>query len=217
MVEPDGRGHETDPRSVRSREALSRAVLELAAEGPVTQLTITDLCARAGVTRRTFYNHSSSPTALLRQVLTSELDRIGEQMREDTASPNVDLDRAVRRSFGGMIDHVRSHKAVYRDTESGRIHPDLYTLLSDHFIEALRHSVETSARRIPVIDGVTQQSRRYPASVELHVSYIAHAYAGVIETTLRNPDITTEFALDVVIASLPGWMLSKTDTDTQPG
>lgn len=202
-----GRDATADPRSVRSQDALFRAILALAAEGPITEVTITALCERAGVTRRTFYNHSESPIVLLKQVLTVELDLIGDRMRAETAEPDVDLSVAVRHSFGAMIDHVRRKRSIYQDARTGRIHPDLYVLLRDHFFGALRHSIDTSVRQIPEIDHVGPGSPRYPCAVDLHASYVANAYAGVIESAIEDPSVTTEFALDVVVASLPRWML----------
>jgi AcrR family transcriptional regulator len=207
MAADRGRDSAADPRSVRSREALSRAILALAAEGPVTEVTITALCERAGVTRRTFYNHSDSPVALLKQVLTAELDVVGDRMRADTAEPDADLTTAVRHSFGAMIGHVRRHRSIYRDAKTGRLHPDLYMLLRDHFFDALRHSIVTSVRRIPEIDRVRVGTSRYSSAVDLHAAYVANAFAGVIESAIEHPSVTTEFALDVVVASLPRWML----------
>ncbi len=194
---------------MRSQAALSRAILKLAAQQPVTDVTITALCQHAGVTRRTFYNHAESPVELLKQVLTAELDQVGAQMRAETAAPDVDLTVAVRRSLGAMIEHVRGKRSIYRDAKTGRIHPELYVLLSDHFYQAIRVSIVTSVRAIPDVDGVRVGSADYQAAVDLHASYIAHGYAGIIETALDNPMATTDFVLDIVVAALPGWMLDS--------
>src|SRR5882757_5725196 len=102
MARGAGRDRGPDPRSLRSQAALSRAILTLAAQQPVTEVTITALCQEAAVTRRTFYNHAGSPVELLEQVLTAELDQIGARMRAETALPDVDLSLAVRHSLGAI-------------------------------------------------------------------------------------------------------------------
>ncbi|WP_083895635.1 TetR/AcrR family transcriptional regulator [Nocardia jiangxiensis] len=209
MERRPGRDRRADPRSVRSRAALSRAILEVAAEQPIDRVTITALCERAGVTRRTFYNHAGSPVDLLKQVLTTELDEVGAQMRAESTRSDIDLSVAVRHSLGAILEHAHRNRSIYRDAATGRLHPELYVLLSDHFFDAIRHSILTSVRRIPEIDGVRAGSARYPASVELHASFIAHAYAGVIERALDNPMASNDFVLDIVLATLPDWMLDK--------
>ncbi|MDN2495719.1 TetR/AcrR family transcriptional regulator [Nocardia nova] len=209
MERRPARDRQVDPRSVRSRAALSRAILEVAAERPIDRVTITALCERAGVTRRTFYNYAGSPVELLKQVLTAELDEIGARMRAERAQPGIDLAVAVRHSLGAMLEHVHRHRTIYRDTTTGRVHPELYVLLSDHFFDAVRHSIVTSVRRIPEIDGVRAGSARYPAAVDLHAAFVAHAYAGVIERSLGTATASRDFVLDIVLATLPGWMLGK--------
>ena len=46
----------TDPRITRTVRALEQAIVELASQQPVSQITVADLADRARVTRATFYN-----------------------------------------------------------------------------------------------------------------------------------------------------------------
>src|SRR5258708_5774020 len=55
----------TDPRITRTGRALAQAIVELASQRPVSQITVADLAGRAGVTRATFYHHYSGPLELL--------------------------------------------------------------------------------------------------------------------------------------------------------
>ena len=50
-----------DPRIARTAQACQGAIVELAAERPISQVTIADLAKGAGVTRATFYNHYTTP------------------------------------------------------------------------------------------------------------------------------------------------------------
>src|SRR6185436_9727551 len=65
----------TDPRITRTEQALRHAIVQLATERRVSQITVADLAERAGVTRATFYNRYGSPLELLLQVLCADLER----------------------------------------------------------------------------------------------------------------------------------------------
>src|SRR5882757_5615558 len=71
----------TDPRIVRTAQALEQAIVELASERPVSQITVAELADRAGVTRATFYNRCSSPLELLIQVLFADLE-LSQRLKE---------------------------------------------------------------------------------------------------------------------------------------
>src|SRR5246127_4375910 len=66
----------TDPRITRTASAFEQAVVELASQRPVSQITVAELADRAGMTRATFYNRYSSPLDLLIHVLYSDLERV---------------------------------------------------------------------------------------------------------------------------------------------
>lgn len=73
------------PRKENQRIALTRRLLQegllrLLAHEKLEQISVTALCKEAGINRATFYNHYTSPTALLaemEQQLVSELKKIG--------------------------------------------------------------------------------------------------------------------------------------------
>ncbi len=46
----------TDPRITRTAQAFEHAVVELASQRPVSQITVAELADRAGMTRATSYN-----------------------------------------------------------------------------------------------------------------------------------------------------------------
>jgi AcrR family transcriptional regulator len=209
-----------DPRSARSAEALAIAVVELASSQDVTTITITELCRRAGVTRKTFYNHAATPMELLRRALVAELDQVRRHHMDHIATQdNRDISGIVRESLTDIITHVRAHRDIYAQGETGRIHPELYQLLSDHFRHAVRETINTSARTIPRLPGYDDNAHRQTAA-ELYSAFVAHAYAGVIEASLSHPATAdTDFIVDLIISALPPWMLRKSpfDTDQQPG
>jgi AcrR family transcriptional regulator len=63
----------SDARQVRSRNALTRALLELLEEKPFDQLTIREISARAGTGYATFFRHYATKEALLSDVASEEI------------------------------------------------------------------------------------------------------------------------------------------------
>jgi len=63
----------SDARQVRSRNALTAALLGLLEEGPFDQLTIREITARAGTGYATFFRHYPTKEALLSDVASEEI------------------------------------------------------------------------------------------------------------------------------------------------
>jgi AcrR family transcriptional regulator len=64
----------SDPRAVRTREALRAAMIDLVAENPLDAITVKALTARAGVSYPSFFRHYPDKEALLTDV-ADELTR----------------------------------------------------------------------------------------------------------------------------------------------
>ncbi len=56
-------------------ESLTEALLQLAAQKPLTDVNVSELCARAGVSRVSFYRNFDSTQDILVKHLTSVMDR----------------------------------------------------------------------------------------------------------------------------------------------
>lgn len=64
----------SDPRYKRVNAALTKAILEVSSSIPAEQVSIAELTKIAGVHRTSFYSHASSPTELLVDALTSDIN-----------------------------------------------------------------------------------------------------------------------------------------------
>jgi AcrR family transcriptional regulator len=193
-----------DPRTARSAAALRAAILQLAEHQPIGIITVDQVVESAQVTRKTFYNHVSNPTELLTRTLTEELDQVRARMDEGLYSAGSDLAALSRARLGEIIEHILRRRRIYQQPD-GRIHPYLYRMLSDHFYTAIRYSLAQSLRHLP-----PAQTDSPEAIADIHASYIAHAYAGAIDTWLPHADtITIETLLDIIISSLPNWMTTR--------
>lgn len=63
-----------DPRALRSRTAIQNAFTDLMRAKPYQKITITDITARAGIARHTFYNHYETKADLLDHLVDSILE-----------------------------------------------------------------------------------------------------------------------------------------------
>jgi AcrR family transcriptional regulator len=68
----------TDARVLRSRAGLRQALLELLEAGPLEQITIRDIAARAGVGYTTYFRHYPGKEALLADLAAEEVGRLSD-------------------------------------------------------------------------------------------------------------------------------------------
>ena len=198
-----------DPRAARSSIALRDAVLTLAAREPPASISVTELVKAAGVSRKTFYNHAGSPGELLVRLLTGELDAARDGAEIEFSMTSLDLRGAVRHRLGAILRHVRDRRDVYLPSTGELIPAELYRLLTDHFRDAIRASIDASHRVAPEIAGFDDEAHR-SASIEMYSSYVAHAYAGTIQAWLQHPETgEVEFVLDLILGALPSWMVDR--------
>jgi AcrR family transcriptional regulator len=104
-----------DRRTVRTRNSLRRALMELLAERGWDEIAVQDLCERADIGRSTFYSHYPSKDALL----TGGLEGLqAELQRQARASAHIArADGGPPESFGfsrGLIEHAMEQRAVFR-------------------------------------------------------------------------------------------------------
>jgi AcrR family transcriptional regulator len=96
-----------DARQVRSRNALTGALLELLEEKPFDQLTIREISARAGTGYATFFRHYATKEALLSDVASEEIaDLLNRTLPVLHDSTSFDSTLALCR-------HVHDHRNLW--------------------------------------------------------------------------------------------------------
>lgn len=94
----------SDPRQVRSAQALRNALLTLLERKDFDQITVREICAVAGVHNATFFRHHADKEALLDHVASDEIKRlVGFSL---PAGPG-------REGFEAMCAYVNDHRAVW--------------------------------------------------------------------------------------------------------
>lgn len=185
-----------DARARRSFERLSAAVLELAAVKNPETLSVAEIARTAGVHRSTFYEHSDSPSGLLRAVLRGELDEARERFLGGAHERAWDV--AVRDTTLAVLHHLESHRDVYLRSLASAADASLRSLLSEHFRASIRLLVERGAVRSPVADP------------ELVARFVADGTVGAVSVWLAGeaPRDPEAFLDDFVLLVPPWWPLS---------
>lgn len=99
-----------DPRRTRSRAALIASITELMDAGATP--SITEIVARAGVSRPTFYQHFGDlPTAFS----AAALERLESQFALIAVPADGSVDeKFTTRAVSGLLEHLRHHRDFYR-------------------------------------------------------------------------------------------------------
>ena len=184
----------TDPRIVRTALAFEQAIVELAAQRPVSQITVADLAERAGVTRATFYNRYSSPLELLIQVLDADLER-GHRLKETRRTEGrYPADQILRLTISDVADHVERFMAVYRhalyDPAARGVYEALLRYFTDRSLEVLDWSTHPDLPR---------------ASHQVIAQFFAHGFAGAIKAWLSDDSVTKTDLVEAALACAPAW------------
>ncbi|WP_120262747.1 TetR/AcrR family transcriptional regulator [Microbacterium sp. AG238] len=180
-----------DPRSMRSREALRRAALDLAAVRPLTDLSVSEICRTAGVTRDTFYRHADAPVSLVADALSVEL--------ADVLSDVGELD-SLSTAEGLLLQHVKQRADVYR----GALHPSLAAPIRAVLERVIAAGLEEWLARHPEIEPPAIDDL---PSREIAVAYAAGGTVAAIEAWLRSGADDVAWATRAILAASPEWWL----------
>ena len=189
-----GKPRRSDPRINRTDQALAQAIVELAAQQPVSRITVADLANQAGVTRATFYNRYSSPLELLIQVLYADLERVHRLEDARRAEGRYSAVQMLRLATGDVADHVERFMAVYQHSLHDPADDGVYEALVRHFTD---YGMAFMARSThPDLPGT---NRRVMAQ------FVAHGFAGAIKAWLSDDSVTKTDLVEAAVACAPVW------------
>lgn len=127
---------ETDPRSIRTREMLRKALMKLAAKKSLASLTIQDVTRQAGLNRTTFYLHYAG----LHELLEDCTRALFEEMRAGiyaNKTLHFPADTTALEPFvESVFHHLEKHEKFYR-TMLGRQGDPLFRGLFQELLSEL--------------------------------------------------------------------------------
>jgi AcrR family transcriptional regulator len=187
----------TDPRAVRTREALIAAFRDLVREQHPGEMTVAALCRAAGINRSTFYQHFSSPEDLAVHALGDLFDAViatdtALRASDSTTSPR----EASRRAIAGIVGFIADHRDTYASLLApGAAPPALQRALVATYTEHSAAAISAAPAR--------------PADADPLVTarFLAGGVLGVLAEWLSEPDRSEAELVDAIVACLPGWLL----------
>jgi AcrR family transcriptional regulator len=184
----------TDPRVTRTVQACEQAVVDLASQTPVTQITVAELADRAGVTRATFYNHYGSPLDVLLQVLMNDLERAHHLEEHRRAEGGHTSAQMLRLTIVDVADHIERYQALYQLALRDAADAAVYAALVRHFTEyALAFIARSDNPDLP------------EANRQVVAEFVANGFAGAIKAWLSDDAVTKEDLIDAAFACAPAW------------
>lgn len=125
----------TDPRAIRTRQALRDSLMQTVIIKPFREITINDIATSANVNRATFYLHYEDKYDLLQDCADTLLLEIREEIRFAPDNP-VDTQPDVLITFHyeriiTILEHFRKYREFYLAMMGKNGDPLFYTLLRD--------------------------------------------------------------------------------------
>jgi len=102
-----------DPRAVRSREALHKALLGLLKRKPFADITIREVVAKAGIGYTTFFRHHPTLDSLLGEIATEEIGTLIE------LSVTTLYASDLRAAAEAIFTHVAEQRALWSTLLTG--------------------------------------------------------------------------------------------------
>jgi AcrR family transcriptional regulator len=184
-----------DARQERTLARLSAAVLALAAEGPIGEVTVSRLATTAGVHRSTVYEWAASGSVLLQRVLRAQLDELRAAYLVGVAPG--DAAAAIGGVTRAVLQHVDEHDAVYLRDFAAETGGGLRAMLSEHFQGSIELLLEQHSVTVPARDDLERRA------IE---RYLADGIIGAIDVWLSRPRPRDVEALLALLERLaPTW------------
>lgn len=100
----------TDPRALRSKRELKRAVVSLLGENPdITSLTVQKIAAKAELNRATFYLHYLDINDLLRHLVLEIFDDLSQKL-----TPFLEIESMKdEEKLLGFLDYFYQHRKLF--------------------------------------------------------------------------------------------------------
>jgi AcrR family transcriptional regulator len=181
------RAHSVDPRAERVRTRLREAAFALAHEGPVDELTVGDIVARAEVSRQVFYQH-----------FRDRDDAVATAFTVAFAAATADIDTDARARVLRLFDFAAEHRSMYRNIVPSAVTQRVVTAFRAELQPAC---VQIATQGMPVVSPIASLT---PESVS---RFLVGGFMEVLRSWMEDPDSTdlsarVSAALDTVNALL---------------
>ncbi|WP_406729064.1 TetR/AcrR family transcriptional regulator [Streptomyces sp. GD-15H] len=165
---------------------------------PLEELSVAQLCRRAGVHRVTFYGHWPDIRTLAADVFAQAVDRLAGVPEEATATAATPADLAaaymiaLRHQLRELLCRRATYRALFASDADAGFHR--------HLTEAMRERAEAAISHLARLGvDVPARSSGYPAAV------IAGGVVTAFEVWVIGEETDVDAAATGIAAQLPGW------------
>lgn len=192
---PSGRAaaDRSEPRAARTREAVLSVLHDhLAQGGP--DLSVAELCRRAGIHRVTFYGHWSDIASATADAFAESVDRLAAVPDDvlDAVSSATELASAYRSALAHQLAEILHHRDTYC-----RLFTD--AAFERRLIASLDH------RAAAAIVELRRLGVKVPGHVDTAAAFIAGGVIAAFRVWAMSDGADIEDAADEVYAHLPPW------------
>ena len=175
----------TNIRTQRTRAAIREALLSCGKEKPIGDLSIAEVCRRAGIDRTTFYRHYKDIDSVINDLLQEQLDQLRTLM--------LGKDKTVEGFINTFLASVESAKDLYRTNDG--------VIVSESFKSDIMSTVKEY--------GMATWKEDHPTIEELESELLFEAFlAGALQVAL-NEDGKADRA--TIIRTLTGLIYANYD------
>ena len=192
----------TDARIVRTRASLRSAILELASQKPVTEITVSELAAAADINRVTFYKHYASPAEALGEALQSELDLTREAVLARQEEGSCNSPDALVHGLDLILEHVSRHRRLYELSVSAKDDGAVPWALSEHFAATIKMFLEKRAADLHCTGDY---------DIDIVSGFFGAGLVGAVYTWLQSGETDTTVLVASVTRILPDWWFPQKD------
>jgi AcrR family transcriptional regulator len=188
---------EVDPRSIRTRELLHQALVNLAAEKSFASLTIRGVTDKAGLNRTTFYLHYGG----LHELLEDCARTLFAQMRTDIYANKVIGEARNTATFTPFVEsvfrHLELHERFYRAMLGQEGDPLLRGLFQELLLELIFEPIAHQ----------TQADFNDPY-IEMNIRFFNAGFIGIASWWLEKgkPIPIEQASLQITRDILPGYL-----------
>lgn len=133
-----------------TKRLIREALVELLVSRKIRQISVRELCERAGINRSTFYKHYGAPENVLQEILTDQIQNVID-IAYDHGEPRTMRDY-LERVCEYMWENRQLHKVLF-SSQTGTEESDLFRLTSNAM-----WSVQTFRPEMNNLDPVTDQA-----------------------------------------------------------
>lgn len=183
-----------DPRFIRSRRTIAKALTELMARSMTTP-SVSTVAAAAGIHRATFYNHFESVEEAAVYVITDDF-RVMRTLDFGDRELDADPTAVAMTTLNAMLDSLRQRRNLFLLASTYRA-PSGLMGMGDLLLDQVRNFRRAFAG----------SERRPDAHNLVEDVYTASGMNGVLSAAVAGAfDVEPEQTALLLYAALPGWM-----------